>query len=176
MLMTRSKKVEELVLGLTSTLTCPITLKMRTGWNENTPIAHSIMRRVDALGTGRIAAFMLHGRSRLQRYSKAANWDYITRVAKGGCRCASPPRPFSEARSSLFYPRRRERERELGRGAKRGASLFGVSPFSFLLWSLSLSLSSSLSIVRPASLCFHRNGLPLFVVDVVQQLFPCACS
>lgn len=81
--MQRPNKVKQIVRGLTATLSCPITLKMRTGWNERHPMAHNLMRTAEELGQGRIAAFMLHGRSRLQRYSKLADWSYIGEVAKG---------------------------------------------------------------------------------------------
>lgn len=87
-LMQRPNKVKQIVRGLTSTLSCSITLKMRTGWNEKKPVAHELMRAAEELGNGRIAAFMLHGRSRLQRYSKAADWSYIGKVAHGAsCSC-----------------------------------------------------------------------------------------
>jgi hypothetical protein len=81
-LMTRPKKIVGLADALTKQLTCPVTIKMRIGWNENKPVAHQIIRAVEELNTGRIAAFMIHGRSRLQRYSSTANWTYIASVAK----------------------------------------------------------------------------------------------
>lgn len=37
-LMTRPKKITGMVLGLTKFLSCPVTLKMRVGWNENKPV------------------------------------------------------------------------------------------------------------------------------------------
>ena len=55
---------------------------MRVGWNANKKEAHNIIRAVEALPESqRIAAFMIHGRSRLQRYAKLADWEYINEVA-----------------------------------------------------------------------------------------------
>jgi len=93
-LMTRPKKILGMVEGLTKFLTCPITIKMRIGWNENKPNAHSIIKAVEDLPTTtteRISAFMIHGRSRLQRYSRNANWDYIHKAATGRCAAEVPP-------------------------------------------------------------------------------------
>ena len=93
-LMTRPKKIVGMAAGLTRFLTCPITIKMRVGWNDNKPNAHTIIQSVEDLPastTERISAFMIHGRSRLPRYSRNANWDYIHRVASGNCAAEVPP-------------------------------------------------------------------------------------
>ena len=90
-LMTRPKKIREYVEGLTSQLSCPITLKMRVGWTNEKPVAHTIIRSVEEMRTGRVAAFMVHGRSRLQRYSARTNWDYIHAVAAGSAAAEVPP-------------------------------------------------------------------------------------
>lgn len=80
-LMNRPAKIEAIVKGMTSVLSCPLTVKMRTGWNDNKPVAQNIVRSIEALGTGRVAAVMIHGRSRLQRYSRQADWNFIRSVA-----------------------------------------------------------------------------------------------
>jgi tRNA-dihydrouridine synthase 3 len=77
--------------GLTKRLSCPITLKMRIGWNENKPNAHQVIRSVELMKTGNISAFMVHGRSRLQRYSRLADWQYINSVASGTAAPDIPP-------------------------------------------------------------------------------------
>lgn len=82
-LMTRPNKIQQLVTALSTHLTCPMTLKMRVGWNDNKPVAHQIIHSVEKMNTGNISAFMIHGRSRLQRYSRCADWDYIHKVASG---------------------------------------------------------------------------------------------
>jgi tRNA-dihydrouridine synthase 3 len=37
--------------------------------------------KIQSWGIDGVGAIMIHGRSRLQRYSRAANWDYIAKVA-----------------------------------------------------------------------------------------------
>ncbi|KAL3241120.1 tRNA dihydrouridine synthase DUS3 [Nakaseomyces bracarensis] len=57
----------------------PITVKIRTGTKENHPIADSLVNRL--VFETDVAAITLHGRSRQQRYTKMADWDYISKVA-----------------------------------------------------------------------------------------------
>ena len=61
-------------------LSCPLTLKMRTGYDMNTPTAHRLIPKLCGWGA---AALTLHGRSRQQRYSKSADWTYISQCASG---------------------------------------------------------------------------------------------
>lgn len=58
----------------------PVTLKIRTGTRDNKNTAKALVERV--LSEGDTAAITLHGRSRQQRYTKQANWDYIGEVGK----------------------------------------------------------------------------------------------
>jgi len=81
-LMLRQEKLRICVSGVTSVLSCPITIKMRTGWDEGKPIATKLVQTIQGWGIDGISAVMIHGRSRLQRYSRQANWDYIGEVAK----------------------------------------------------------------------------------------------
>jgi tRNA-dihydrouridine synthase 3 len=80
-LMKRSNKLRECLEGITSALSCPITIKMRTGWDEGHPFAHKLVPEIQSWGIDGISAIMIHGRSRLQRYSRYADWDYISQVA-----------------------------------------------------------------------------------------------
>jgi len=80
-LMLREKKLRGSLEGVTKVLSCPVTVKMRTGWDEKRNIAHSLVPTIQKWGIDGIGAFMIHGRSRLQRYSKLANFDYIAQVA-----------------------------------------------------------------------------------------------
>ena len=58
----------------------PITVKMRMGINDKKPIADEIVKKL--LNSGDIGAITIHGRSRQQRYTKEANWDYIENIGK----------------------------------------------------------------------------------------------
>lgn len=58
----------------------PVTLKIRTGTKDNKNTAKAIVERV--LAEGDVAAITLHGRSRQQRYTRLANWEYIGEVGK----------------------------------------------------------------------------------------------
>lgn len=83
-LMLRDKRLEESVRGMTATLGVPVTIKMRTGWDAERPLAHVLARKIHSWGfSSNIAAIMIHGRSRLQRYSRLADWEYVhTQVAQ----------------------------------------------------------------------------------------------
>jgi len=79
-LATRHTKVQGIVRTMSELLSCPLTLKMRTGYDMNTPTAHRLIPKLCGWGA---AALTLHGRSRQQRYSKSADWSYISQCASG---------------------------------------------------------------------------------------------
>ena len=58
----------------------PITVKMRMGVQDKKPVAAEVVKKL--LDAGDIGAVTIHGRSRQQRYTKEANWDYIEEVGK----------------------------------------------------------------------------------------------
>lgn len=80
-LMAREKQLKSGLQNLTQILSCPVTIKMRTGWDIKKPFAHDLVRKIQNWNMDGIAAIMVHGRSRLQRYSKEADWDYISKIA-----------------------------------------------------------------------------------------------
>ncbi|NXD45433.1 DUS3L synthase, partial [Copsychus sechellarum] len=82
-LMTRSNKFEQIVRGMNSVLDVPLTVKIRTGVQEKVNVAHKIIPRLREWGASMVT---LHGRSREQRYTRSADWDYIAECA----RLASP--------------------------------------------------------------------------------------
>lgn len=96
-LMTRLKKLEEIIYGMASVSDVPITLKMRTGVYGDTKIAHNVINKISYL-KDYISLFTVHGRSREQRYTKSADWDYIKL-----CSEASHPVPFFGNGDVLSY-------------------------------------------------------------------------
>lgn len=73
--------MEQIIRGMTSVLSCPLTLKMRKGYSDKEDIAHTLVPRVAEWGA---SAVTLHGRSREQRYARLADWDYIKTCAEAG--------------------------------------------------------------------------------------------
>ncbi|XP_071381210.1 tRNA-dihydrouridine(47) synthase [NAD(P)(+)]-like [Centroberyx affinis] len=73
-LMTRTKKFEQIVRGMNYVLDVPLTVKIRTGVQEKCNVAHKLIPEMKKWGVSMIT---LHGRSREQRYTKIADWDYI---------------------------------------------------------------------------------------------------
>src|SRR5437763_11499635 len=55
----------------------PVTLKMRTGWDERTRNAPRLARIAEACG---IRMISVHGRTRCQLYAGAADWSFIRQV------------------------------------------------------------------------------------------------
>ncbi|XP_064456473.1 tRNA-dihydrouridine(47) synthase [NAD(P)(+)]-like [Ornithodoros turicata] len=80
-LMSRSKKLDEIVYGMSSVLEVPLTLKMRAGIKEGKTIAKQVIEQVKKW-EDRVALITLHPRSREQRYTKLADWDYVAECAK----------------------------------------------------------------------------------------------
>jgi len=83
-LMNAKRRLEGIVEGMSKVMSVPVTIKMRTGWEEKKPFAKDLVSSIFKWKMPNIAAIMVHGRSRLQRYSKLANWDYIAEVGQIG--------------------------------------------------------------------------------------------
>ena len=82
-LLTKPQKLVEVVAAMCDCLPSrQVTVKIRTGWDDKKPMAHKLIPMLQKMSHGRIAAVMIHGRSRSQRYSKDANWDYILEAAR----------------------------------------------------------------------------------------------
>ena len=56
---------------------CPVTVKIRKGWDENSINAVEFAKRMEQAGA---AAIAVHGRTRKQMYSGTADWDIIRQV------------------------------------------------------------------------------------------------
>lgn len=77
-MMGRSQHMEGVVRNMASVLNVPLTVKMRTGIQDNKNIAHELIPKVREWGASMVA---LHGRSRDQRYTRSADWEYIAKCA-----------------------------------------------------------------------------------------------
>ncbi|XP_023025578.1 dihydrouridine synthase 3 [Leptinotarsa decemlineata] len=78
-LLRRPKVLESCVQNLSDILPIPLTIKMRMGVYNNENVAHILAPKMRDCGASLIT---IHGRSREQRYTKSANWEYIKTVAE----------------------------------------------------------------------------------------------
>ncbi len=69
--------VAEILEAVVGAVAVPVTLKIRTGWCQDSNNALSIARLAEAAG---IKALAIHGRHREQRYTGCAEYDTIARV------------------------------------------------------------------------------------------------
>jgi tRNA-dihydrouridine synthase 3 len=74
----RPAKLGELVAAMVKGVPVPVTVKIRLGWTEDDQNASEVAKVVEESGA---AALTVHGRTREQRYSRAADWDAIARIA-----------------------------------------------------------------------------------------------
>ncbi|KAI9817140.1 MAG: tRNA-dihydrouridine synthase 3 [Pycnora praestabilis] len=90
-LMDVQAKLEKIIRGMNAVSgDVPITVKIRTGTKDGKPTAQKLVERLafggheaNEIGEGAsgVAAITLHGRSRQQRYTKSADWQYISECA-----------------------------------------------------------------------------------------------
>ncbi len=71
-------RLARLVGAMKAAVRVPVTVKLRAGWREDEVNVSEVARACEEAGADAIA---IHGRTREQRYSKAADWDLIGRVA-----------------------------------------------------------------------------------------------
>lgn len=57
----------------------PVTVKIRTGWDENSLVAHEVGDIIQSEGA---RALTIHGRTKVQGYSGEADWELIAEVAE----------------------------------------------------------------------------------------------
>jgi len=57
----------------------PLTIKVRTGFTEKKPLLQRFLPRLQDWG---LSAWTVHGRSKTQRYTKLADWDYVAQCAR----------------------------------------------------------------------------------------------
>src|SRR5215470_17438323 len=67
----------ELVEAAVGAVGVPVTLKMRSGWDERSRNAPELARRAEAAG---VALISVHARTRCQFFKGAADWAFVRRV------------------------------------------------------------------------------------------------
>jgi nifR3 family TIM-barrel protein len=70
-------KVYEMVSAVSAAVQLPVTVKMRTGWDEDHLFAVDNALAAEKAGASAIA---MHGRTRVQMYEGHANWDILKEV------------------------------------------------------------------------------------------------
>lgn len=84
----RKRRFGNIVAAMAATASVPISVKLRIGIDVKKPNAHTLIPYLAERGA---SWFTLHGRSRKQRYSKLANWNYVRNVcAKAAGSCGKP--------------------------------------------------------------------------------------
>ncbi|RDX71542.1 tRNA-dihydrouridine(47) synthase [NAD(P)(+)]-like protein, partial [Mucuna pruriens] len=73
-LLTKPMRMKSIVEVASGTVDKPITLKVRTAYFEGKNRIDSLIADIGSWGA---SAVTIHGRSRQQRYSKLADWDYV---------------------------------------------------------------------------------------------------
>lgn len=71
-------KLGELLVAVKRGVQIPLTIKVRTGWDESSINIHEVVKVAAESGVAWVA---IHGRTRAQGYSGFADWDLIRRVA-----------------------------------------------------------------------------------------------
>ncbi len=77
-LLRKPARLGRLVEAMRRAVSVPVTVKLRAGWAEGKENVSELARVCEEAGASAIA---LHARTRDQRYSRAADWDLIGRVA-----------------------------------------------------------------------------------------------
>lgn len=76
-LMQDEDKAARIIEATVKAVNIPVTLKMRTGWDDNSRNAPTIAKRAEDIG---IQMITVHGRTRCQFYRGAADWKFIRTV------------------------------------------------------------------------------------------------
>ncbi|MDC3391571.1 tRNA dihydrouridine synthase DusB [Candidatus Thioglobus sp.] len=78
-LMQNEKLVEDIIKSVVSAVDIPVTLKMRTGWNEENKNAPIIAKIAEDFG---IQMLTIHGRTRSQKYNGEAEFNTVKKITK----------------------------------------------------------------------------------------------
>jgi len=77
-LLRKPARIGRLLTAMKQAVAVPVTVKLRAGWSEAKVNVREVARVCEESGA---AAIAVHGRTREQRYSKAADWDLIGEIA-----------------------------------------------------------------------------------------------
>jgi len=78
-LMQNEKLVEDIIKSVVNAVDIPVTLKMRTGWNEENKNAPTIAKIAEDFGIQMLA---IHGRTRAQIYNGHADYDTVKEIVE----------------------------------------------------------------------------------------------
>ncbi|MGA8576419.1 MAG: tRNA dihydrouridine synthase DusB [Candidatus Cybelea sp.] len=70
-------RCEEIMRAVVAAVDCPVTMKMRLGWSEDTLVYVDVARRAQRAG---VQAVTLHARTAKQFYRGEADWEHIARL------------------------------------------------------------------------------------------------
>src|SRR5262245_17701954 len=70
-------QLEKILLGIRRRVKIPVTMKIRTGWDDSSINAVEVAKIIEGSGGNMVA---IHGRTRMQGYSGRANWNVIAAV------------------------------------------------------------------------------------------------
>jgi tRNA-dihydrouridine synthase B len=103
-LMREPEHAASLIRAMTQAVRIPVTVKMRSGWNEQQINAPRLARMVEDAGASAVA---VHGRTAAQSYTGASDWSLIAAVASqvtipvlGSGDCVEPDDVVSRLRDS----------------------------------------------------------------------------
>ena len=71
------QKIKEIVSSVVKSVSCPVTVKIRSGWDSNSINAVEVAKIVEEAGA---SAITIHPRTRAQGYSGNADWNIIKQV------------------------------------------------------------------------------------------------
>jgi tRNA-dihydrouridine synthase B len=71
------KLLEDVLAAVRAAVKIPLTIKMRSGWDDGSVVAVEVARMAEGIG---VEAVAVHPRTRMQGYSGQADWTVIARV------------------------------------------------------------------------------------------------
>jgi tRNA-dihydrouridine synthase B len=78
-LMREGRRAAAIITAMTRAVRLPVTVKMRSGWDDSLIVAPDFAKRMEDAGA---AAVTVHGRTGMQAYRGVSDWDVIARVAR----------------------------------------------------------------------------------------------